>query len=83
MDRDRDWNYCDGGGDCEGLAVTAAIGKVIARLPATRPEDSGPAKLRPGLQEKSPQQNGDETDATDDPSDFCDFGFNVVRNARS
>ena len=61
--------------------MTAPIRKVIARHPATRVEDGVAAKRRPWLQEKTPQQNGDESDATEDPSDFCDFGFDVVRNA--
>ena len=81
MDRDRDWDCCDGGSDREGLAVTAPIRKVIASHPATRIEDGVAAKHRPWLRDKTPQQNGDEPDATEDPSDFCDFGFDVVRNA--
>ena len=60
--------------------MTAPIRKVIARLSAIGLKDSGTAKHRPWLQEKTAQQNGDECDATEDPSDFCDFGYDVINN---
>jgi hypothetical protein len=32
------------------------------------------------LGEDIQQQSGDEPDETEDPSDFCDFGYDVVSN---
>jgi len=63
--------------------VTAAIGKVVGSAVATRLEDNGTAKHRAWLREKTQQQSCEESEATEDPSDFCDFGFDVVPNTDS
>jgi hypothetical protein len=83
MDRDCDWDSRDGGRGCEGLAVTSPIDlarKEIGRLTVIRLADSGTTKHHACLREDIQRQSGDEPDETEDPSDFCDFGYDVVSN---
>jgi hypothetical protein len=86
MDRDWDWDSLDSGRGCEGLAVIALIdlaGKVMGRLTVIRLAHSGTTKHRAWFREDIQQQSGDESDDTEDPSDFCDFGYDVVSNGDS